>query len=209
MSKYEDLLNAVRRFAPKPQYVQARMPEPVTMRAPPPPSQPPARNMGFYGSDPGVVERYEEFLRRAAADTPPAEDMTRLYRVGETATQYQPPKTVRMFGQDIPYEQFVAMKEAGEGFNPNPKGAAGRWATDAPHELDFYIGDNSLTAPIYRFDVPSSEVAQYNVANTPFLKNSRNATREFVLPDEYLERAVRLLSPMLPIAAGASAGRDR
>jgi hypothetical protein len=197
-----DVLRALAGQAPPSRYIRVPMPE-MSMRAPGPPPAPPPPLPPPAAARSEALERYDEFLRRLDAAPPPQEGMTRLYRVGETATQYQPPKTVRMFGQDIPYEQFLASKRTQEGFNPNPEGAAGRWATDAPRELDFYIGDNAATAPIYRFDLPTSEVSQYNVRNTPFLQNSRNPAREFVLPDKYLEQAVRMLTLGAPIAAGA------
>lgn len=175
---------------------------------PPPPPAIPAPGKGVPAS--GLTphqERYKELMRRVEAAEPAPEGHTRLYRVGEVATNFQPPKTVKQWGKDIPYDEWRAwrdteMKRAG-GLDPNPHGAAGRWATDAPHELDFYVGENDLTAPIYHFDVPSHEVPQHNVRNTPFLENSRNPDREFVLPTEHLKKAVRIMS--LPTAVGVGA----
>jgi hypothetical protein len=159
----------------------------------------------FRGSTPHQ-QRLEELNRRIASAEPPADGHVRLYRVGETATNYKPPETVQMWGREMPYAEWRRSREesmAG-GFDPNPTGAAGRWATDAPNELDFYVGDNDLTAPIYRFDVPAEEVPQYNVRNTPFAGSSRNHDREFILPDPHLRNAVRIMAVPAAIGVGAT-----
>lgn len=136
--------------------------------------------------------RYQEFLRRAAALPPPEGGATRLYRVGETATNFVPPKVIKQWGQEVPYEQWRASLREAQENGPTPHGANGRWATDAPNELDFYIRDNDLDTPIYYFDVPNAQ--QYNVSRTPYAKNSRNHAREFVLPDDRLRAGTRLMS---------------
>jgi len=177
MGKYDDLLRAVAGNAPPPKYVRAG---------------------GYYAGEPAHDAKWQEFLRLAGQAPPPDEGMTRLYRVGEISTNWKPPKTVKESGMEIPYDDYITQREmrmAGT-WNPNPRGAAGRWATDDPSQLDFYINDNYAAAPVYRFDVPTASLPEYNVRNTPFSANSRNHEREFVLPDEYLQRAVRLLSPM-------------
>ena len=174
---------------------------------PPLPPAPPAPRVGGYNAGSGPhQQRFEEFLRRAESAPAPADGTTRLYRVGEIATNYKPPETVRLYGRDMPYAEFVSMREQAlsGGFNTNPQGAAGRWATDAPKELDFYVGDNDLDAPIYRFDVPASEVPQYNVSKTPFSGSSRNHEREFVLPDQHLKNAVRIMAVPAAVGVGAA-----
>jgi hypothetical protein len=129
-----------------------------------------------------------------------------MFRVGELATNYQPPKAMTMWGQQIPYDQYQALTKEARETGTNPSGAAGRWATDAANELDFYIGDNPLDAPIYYFDVPNA--SQHNVANTPYLKNSRNPTREFVLPDDQLKTGRRLMS-LAPLLLAPAASQDQ
>jgi hypothetical protein len=136
--------------------------------------------------------RNQEFLAKSSSLPAPEDGATRLFRVGEIATNYQPPKTVKMWGQQIPYTQWQALTKEARESGTNPSGAAGRWATDAADQLDFYIRDNPLDAPVYYFDVPNA--SQYNVSRTPYLKNSRNETREFILPDDQLKAGKRLMS---------------
>ena len=172
---------------------------PSNPAAPPPPAPTP-RSAQTQAPKPKTPhdERVEEFLAKSGNLPPPEPGATRLYRVGERATDYQTPKTIKQWGQEIPYEEWRAQIEKAQGpAGPNPRGAAGRWATDAAHELDYYIQDNPVDAPVYYFDVPDH--GQYNVANTPYLKNSRNPEREFVLPDSQLSIGKRLmaLAPLL------------
>ena len=183
--------------------------------APPPkPAPPPPQKMATstQGIDP-YAARYQELMRRVQQADPPADGMTRLYRVGETRTNYRPPQTVRMYGQDVPYAEWQALRAAAvqdqvaKGLrvrDTNPAGAAGRWATDAPHELDFYINENELDAPIYSFDVPAEDVPRFNVRNTPYESSSKNHDREFVLPKGPLKKAVRIMAVPALIGAGAS-----
>ena len=180
--------------------------EPEGRLQPPPPPAPPPPVRGYNaGSDPHQ-KRFAELTQRIEASEPAPDGHVRLYRVGEIATNYKPPETVRMWGREIPYAEWRHSRdEAMKGsFDTNPAGAAGRWATDAPGELDFYVGDNDLNAPVYRFDVPEAELPQYNVRNTPFAGSSRNHDREFVLPDQHLRKAVRIMAVPALIGAGAS-----
>ena len=188
----------------------ARAEMPMRAAPKPPPAPPPKAADAVAAVDP-YQQRYEELLSRVRQAAPPAEGHTRLYRVGEIATNYRPPETVRMYGRDMPYSEYRSIRDAhtkdliAKGLlvrDTNPRGAAGRWATDAPHELDFYLNENDLDAPVYSFDVPTEDVSRYNVRNTPFSGSSKNHDREFVLPKGQLKKAVRVLS--VPAAAGGA-----
>ncbi len=185
----------------------AELAEQVRAPAPPAPVPAPPRSVGgYHKGNPLHQQRFDELTRRIGAAEPPSEGYVRTYRVGETALNYKPPETVNMWGQQVPYAEWKRSRDYAmqDQFDPNPPGAAGRWATDAPHELDYYVGDNDLEAPIYRIDVPADELPQYNVRNTPFSGSSRNHDREFVLPDQHLRNAVRIMAVPALIGAGAA-----
>jgi hypothetical protein len=77
--------------------------------------------------------------------------------------------------------------------NTEPTGARGRWFTDVPEELDYYVKDAAFPKPLYAVDVPSARLPDINVSRTPYSESSSNHAREFVVPDEYLTQARRLL----------------
>jgi hypothetical protein len=137
--------------------------------------------------------RVHDFAKRSGALPPPDPGAVRLYRAGAIPADSVPRSAGDVitgpFGQQMTRAEFDALK--GEGHS-NPLGAEGRWFTDAATELDFYLRENDLD-PAYYVDVPSGQAMQYRVDKTPFTKNSRNHEREFVLPPEQANQAVRLL----------------
>jgi hypothetical protein len=183
-------------------------------KLPPPKLPPAARKVTPPAEGPPVpspqVERYDEAIRRSESLPPPAEGRERVYRVGEIATNYNPPETVKLYGKDVPYEEYQRHRAsvlAGSGArDTTPQGAAGRWFGNRPQDMDYYIADNDLNTPIYYADVPGDVLRSTNVKNTPYASSSLNHDREFVLPDEWLRRSQRLMSLGAPITAGALYG---
>lgn len=137
--------------------------------------------------------RFHDFNVRWSQLTPPPEGHVRLYRGGEIPVNGPPrsPDDVigDPFGNPMTRRQLDELKGGG---HANPFEAEGRWFTDAPDELDFYLTEND-TSPAYYVDVPADVAAQHNVKNTPFMRNSRNPEREFVLPADQANRATKLL----------------
>lgn len=136
--------------------------------------------------------RVHQFNVRNSALEPAPEGHVRLYRGGEIPAA-GPARSLDdviqgPFGP-ITRRELDAIKGGG---HANPFEAEGRWFTDAPHELDFYLIEND-TSPAYYIDVPADMAARHNVKNTPFMRNSRNPEREFVLPPEIANSSVRLL----------------
>jgi hypothetical protein len=153
-------------------------------------------------------------MQRLSEASAPQEGMTRLYRVGDTATDYVLPETKSWFGQVVPYEEYQRMRELhykrpGSAMDTNPRGAAGRWFTDAPNELDYYIRkelpENSpFSLRSYYRDVPTSRLMEFNVGPeggmSQFKKNSKNSAREFVLPIDEVREAQEVMQFMGPLS---------
>lgn len=178
------------------------------MRAPAPPPAPPAPPPAPpVAPAPG---RYEEALQKAAALPSPDDGMERLYRVGEIATNYKPPETVRLWGRDVPYEEFQRVRAArladSGARDTNPSGAAGRWFGNRAEDMDYYINDNPTDTPVYVVDVPKSDLPEMNVRATPYAGSSLNQDREFVLTDRHLANARRLMAIGAPITMGVLSG---
>jgi hypothetical protein len=193
-----------RNMAGLPRRQPGAAPEPIFRQPPaPPPAPPPLPAKPPAGPD-AYDERYAEFLKKSLTLPPADQGNVRMYRVGQTSTNFVPPQTVRMFGRDMPWDEFRANMEEGHRTGPHPPGAAGRWFTDAPEELDFYIKDNELDTPIYYLDVPKPEAVAANVQNTPYAKNSRNHAKEFVLPEGLVSQATRLMSILAPLLLAPS-----
>jgi len=196
---------------PKPQInAGATKPPRASIELPPPPAAPaaPPRPPKTFGPPtPTVADKYFGKMMSNIEQLPETpEGMTRLYRVGETARDYKPPKTARLYGEEISFAEWQKKiqqsKTMGDMFDTNPPEAAGRWFTDAPRELSSYINMNSpeelAKLPTYYVDVPTKQLQKYNVGKeggqSRFYQNSRNQEREFVLPDEILKRALRFMS---------------
>jgi hypothetical protein len=177
-----------------------RIPELIGQASPPPPPPPPKPAPPSVAPQTALREQWDrrihDYTKRSGALPPPEEGNTRLYRAGKLPSDSAWSLDDMMdgpFGQRMTRRQFEALKDEGTGgTHPNPFGASGRWFTDAPEELDFYVREND-TDPIYYLDVPSAALPSLNVAGTPYTKNSRNHAREFIVPDEHIGRAVRLL----------------
>ena len=144
-------------------------------------------------------------MRRVQEAKAPEQGMTRLYRYGEI-TPNMPKQSLDdvmdgPFGQKMTRRQFHEM--LGDQ-HPNQFGARGRWFTDAPEELDFYVADNwPDELPAYYVDVPENEVPELNVRNTPYSKASRNHDREFIMGDKHFGNAARLMGLLAPLLAPA------
>lgn len=176
----------------------AELAEQARKAAPPPPPPPPL-------PPPSIAKQWRHpmadqwdrqvhaFTKRSGALAPPAEGTVRLYRAGAIPADSPPRRANDIvtdpFGNAMTRAQLDALKGPG---HANPLEAQGRWFTNRPDELDFYIREND-TSPVYYVDVPGSQANQFNVANTPFSKNSRNPAAEFVLPEETANSATRLL----------------
>jgi len=179
---------------------------------PPPPRVAPARPAEAHGplAPSPSKERYDEAIRRVESLPPPEAGHERLYRVGEIATNYKPPETMKLYGQDVPFAEFQRHRThvlAGSGArDTNPQGAAGRWFGNRPQDMDYYINDNPLDTPVYYADVPKGELGGMNVQKTPYSNSSLNHEREFVLPDDALRRATRVLAIGAPITMGVLGG---
>lgn len=138
--------------------------------------------------------RVHEFAKRSGALPPPEEGQIRLYRAGAV------PKDSARSPEDMltgPFNEKMTRREfhlrfGKEGSGPNPLEAEGRWFTDAANELDYYLQEND-GSPVYYLDMPANTAKQYSVSNTPFLSSSRNPRREFVLPIENANSAIRIL----------------
>lgn len=157
---------------------------------------------------------FNRLMQRLSEASAPQEGMTRLYRVGDTATDYVLPETKSWFGQVVPYEEYQRMRELhykrpGSAMDTNPRGAAGRWFTDAPNELDYYIRkelpENSpFSLRSYYRDVPTSRLMEFNVGPeggmSQFKKNSKNSAREFVLPIDEVREAQEVMQFMGPLS---------
>lgn len=137
--------------------------------------------------------RVRDFQVRSGSLPPLPEGYVRLFRGGYVPKDSPPrlPDDVinGPFGQKMTRRQYDATKGPA---HANPLDAEGRWYTDAADQMDFYVREND-TDPVYYLDVPAEYAAKHNVKNTPFLKNSRNPDREFVLPTEAANSATRLL----------------
>ena len=179
---------------------------------PPPPRLAPARPAETLGPPSPSPEqsRYNEAMRRVEALAPPEAGHERLYRVGEIATNYKPPATMKLYGQDVPFAEYQKHRThvlAGSGArDTNPQGAAGRWFGNRPQDMDYYINDNPLDTPVYYADVPKGELSGLNVQKTPYSNSSLNHEREFVLPDSALRRASRVLTIAAPVSMGVLGG---
>lgn len=168
---------------------------------PPPPASRPAPAFGPPAPSPGNA-RYDEAMRAIESLSPPDPGSTRLYRVGEVATNYKQPESIRgiawIHGTDgpVPAADWHKIRDdfmASEGIkNTSPSDAAGRWFGSRAEDIDYYVGD-SPGAPVYYLDMPADQASAYSVKNTPFSSSSSNPDREFVIPDEHLRRSVRLL----------------
>jgi hypothetical protein len=133
----------------------------------------------------------------------PQEGMTRLFRIGDIPRDYVPPKTANWYGQQIPHDEWLkkmaSAKKNTVAQDTTPIGAAGKWFTDAPNELDFYIrrdSDKLDQLRSYYKDIPTSDLNKYNVANTQFKDSSANVNREFILPTA--DEAIRFKGPLGP-----------
>ena len=164
-------------------------------RVPPPSPVPPPSSVTKQATAGPTAEdiRAGRFVRRSAALVDPPDGHTRLFRVGDLATEHPPVSLDDVitdpWGNKVRRRDWEAKKGP---FHSQPAEAMGRWFTDAPSELDFYIKDNP-DAPVYHVDVPDQDLPSMNVSRSKFSSNSRNHDREFVLPDEQLKRASRLL----------------
>lgn len=175
----------------------AELSEQVRRAAPPPPPVPPtsapavARQSAPLPSE--EDRRVGQYVKRSAALVNPPEGHTRLFRVGGLATEHPPVSmndiVTDLWGNKMTRRQLEAQKGSA---HSQPAEAMGRWFTDAPQELDFYIKENPAS-PIYHVDVPNDSLSDLNVSQSKFSSHSRNHAREFVLPDDQLTRATRLL----------------
>jgi hypothetical protein len=142
-------------------------------------------------------------MERVRQAQQPPEGHTRLYRYGEIATNFKDdPNVLRkslLTGEMVPTSVWWKHRDQAMqgGRNTNPPAAGGRWFTDAPHELDYYINDNGPHAPAYFVDVPSDQAKSLHVDNSPYRSSSSNPDREFVVPDEHLQNAKLLLEGLL------------
>jgi hypothetical protein len=148
-----------------------------------------------------VGSRFDQLMervRRAAEETPPPEGHTRVFRYGSVPKDYTPPKTVMLFGEEVPIEEYRKWRQDGLAeFNTrdvNPQAAAGRWFTDKADELDYYVRQALPDHKnAYYTDIPSHVLPDYNVTKTPFTGSSLNPEREFVLPEDLANAARRFL----------------
>jgi hypothetical protein len=168
-----------------------------TMGAAPPPPAPPKRTAP---AEPRVTpedKHYQEVQKRSLSLPPPVEGHTRLYRQGNVPKDL-PPMTMQDVVQTPMGEmpRWVWEQEKAKVGHTNPFGATGRWFTDDARELDYYVRETP-NEPTYYVDVPNDKLPEVNVRNTPYSKVSRNHDREFVLPDEVLQNAQRLLDGLL------------
>jgi len=135
-----------------------------------------------------------EGIKQSLQSEPTPEGHTRLYRYGEVPKDFVPPKTVKMWGEEVPYEEFQRQRAATIGDRDmTPPEAAGRWFTDDPDQLDLYIRDSKHPKAAYHTDVPTDSLGSYNVAQTPFSRSSANPEREFILPAEMANGARRFI----------------
>lgn len=160
---------------------------------PPPPLAPPPK--AYSAGRPVTQEdrHFREIQKRSLAMAPPAEGHTRLFRQGNVPSDLPPMSMADMV--DTPRGRMPRAaweKIKAEVGHTQPFGAAGRWFTDRAPELDFYVYENPHE-PTYYVDVPNDRLPELSVKNTPFSKVSRNHDREFVLPDDALAGAKRLL----------------
>ncbi|NBV87963.1 MAG: hypothetical protein EBR88_00340 [Betaproteobacteria bacterium] len=93
------------------------------------------------------------------------------------------------------HRDWALQRSGGE--NKVPIKAAGRFFTDAPEQLDFYVRENGTSSPAYYVDVPNDSLHSIHVRNTPFAYVSANPDREFLVPDEYLKNSQLLLQGLL------------
>lgn len=108
---------------------------------------------------------------------------TRLYRAEHDPLKQM--KTVKT-KQQMDWLKYVKIMHDQDGTNE----AKGRWFTDDPDELDFYISDKDpAKVRIVYTDFPTQEIEKHrlsNIANTKELVNpkqySRNQNKEFFLP---------------------------
>lgn len=170
----------------------ANQPPPAPPPLPPPP-RPAQTTQRRHPMQDAWDRQFHEFSKRSGGVAPPDEGYVRLYRAGKVPKD-SPPRAggdlvALPWGTDVTRRQLDEMQG---GNHSSPLGAEGRWFTDDPKQLDTYVVEND-TSPIYYVDVPADYAAANNVAKTPFLKNSRNPDREFVLPEPAANQAVRLL----------------
>jgi hypothetical protein len=107
---------------------------------------------------------------------PPVEGMARLYRAHNDAPKAEMPSWVK-----------AGLKDTGA------DDASGRWFTDDPATLGFYLEDQGPTGKPYYIDVPKSEYEQYRVKNyvpdpnskVDPRKFSRDQQTEFFVPPEW------------------------
>lgn len=171
--------------------------------APPPAPARPVAAPKVYGQE---DLRVSDFAKRSGALPPVAEGHTRLYRVGDLATEHPPllPDDIvtDLWGNKLRRSELEKQKGP---THSSPAAGAGRWFTDAADQLDFYIKEDPAAA-IHYVDIPSDRAAASNVRNTPLSSHSRNHEREFVLGDDELSRATRLLD-RIKKASGGTNGR--
>ncbi len=170
---------------------------PVGKVLPPPPPPPPAPARAFHqAEEPAANSRLDEVLaavQRAISKQPVPEGHSRLYRYGPVPADASGDGTRTVFGKTYTPEEWDKYLASKGIRNTEPTGARGRWFTDVPEELDYYVKDAAFPKPLYAVDVPSARLPDINVSRTPYSESSSNHAREFVVPDEYLTQARRLL----------------
>ena len=180
---------------------------------------PPAPKLSFSDTPKPPSEHdvfFKQFLDLKSKLKPADEGQTRLYRVGDVPRDHITPETVMWLGEKMtPEKKERLMNQGRVGMNTNPKEARGKWFTDAPEELDFYINesDNLSDLRIYYKDVLNNELQKYNVGKeggmSQFASNSLNHEREFVL--DHADKATRMMGPVGPsgFMAGGMAQAQR
>ena len=187
----------------------------ISPRAVPPPPAPPRMRAALGPPAPTDADIYfNNLMQRLSEVAVPQEGMTRLYRIGDTAADYVPPKTRSLYGQEMPLEQYqqVVVEARARGLggqDTNPTEAAGRWFTDAPNELGYYVrkgmeSSSPSSLRSYYRDVPTSRLMEFNVGPgggmSQFNKNSRNQAREFVLPIDEVREAQEVMQFIGPLS---------
>ena len=170
---------------------------PTYKKAPPPlPPPPPPVRAVMTAEAPKTSSRFDEVMsavQKAYDDTPVPDGHSRLYRYGHIPTDSVANDTRTLFGQTYTPEQWDKFMASKGMRNTEPLGARGRWFTDAPKELDYYVNDSVVPRHLYSVDVPSAQLPEINVSKTPYASSSSNHEREFLVPDEYIMKARRLL----------------
>jgi hypothetical protein len=93
---------------------------------------------------------------------PPVEGMARLYRAHNTAPKAELPSWVQSHMQSNGADD-----------------ASGRWFTDDPKTLGFYLEDQGPTGKPFYIDVPKAEYEQYRVKNYVPDPNGKVDPRKF------------------------------